>query len=141
MDVNKKQILDFANKYKLCVLATCDNNVPESALVDFVMTDGFEIIFNTYTTSRKYKNLKKNSIISIVVGFGEELKTLQFHGVAKELEGHQVEDVIKKYGSKAGFSRQWKIKDMRYFKVKPTWINLSDFSQYPPKEIEFNFKY
>ena len=52
-----------------------------------------------------------------------------------------VEDVVKEYGNKVGFSRQWKIKDMRYFKAKPTWINLSDFSQYPPKEVEFNFKY
>ena len=141
MDQNKATILNFVSKYRLCVLATCENNIPESALVDFIMTADLEIIFNTYTTSKKYKNLKKNPIISVVIGFGDELKTLQYYGVVKELEGHQIEEVIEKYGQKTGFSRPWKIRDMRYFKVKPTWINLSDFSQYPPKEIELNFKY
>ena len=100
------------------------------------MTDNLEIIFNTYSTSRKYKNLKLNPNVSIVIGFGDRLKTLQYEGIAEELEGHQEGKVMSDYKDNLGFFRRWKIKDMRYFKVKPRWIRLSDFSQYPPKTIE-----
>lgn len=132
----KNQILEFASKHTLCVVSTCVGDQPESALVDFVMTADFEIIFNTYTTSRKYKNLKLNPKVSIVIGFGDSLKTLQCEGWAQELEGHAEGKVMSDYKDHLGFFRRWKIKDMRYFVVKPTWLRLSDFSEYPPKTAE-----
>ena len=136
MDLDKKEILDFAKRQELCVISTCFNEQPESAVVDFIIEDNLDIIFNTYTTSRKYKNLKTNPNVSFVVGFGETLQTLQGEGVATELEGHEESRIINAYKDNLGFFRRWKIKDMRYFKIRVSWIRLSDFSEYPPKEKE-----
>lgn len=136
MNVTKDEILEFANKYEVCVVSTSADNMPESAIVGFVLTDEMEIIFNTYTTSRKYKNLTINPRVSVVIGFGDKLKTLQCEGVAQELEGHDEGSVMSKYRDHLGFFSRWKVKDMRYFKVRLTWARLSDFSEYPPKELE-----
>lgn len=139
LDTNKDLILDFARSHPLCVISTSVNDILESALVDFVITDNLEIIFNTYVSSRKYRNLSRNPKVSIVIGFGDLLKTLQYEGFAAEQEGHDEGRITGEYGESPGFFRKWKIKDMRYFKVTPTWIRLSDFSEYPPKTVEVEF--
>lgn len=135
----KIRILEFAKKNKLCVLSTSVDNQPESALVDFAINDDLELIFNTYTTSRKYKNLQVNPRISIVTGFGETLESLQYEGIARELDGHDEGEVMAKHRETLEFFRRWKIDDMKYFKVQPTLIKLSDFSQFPPKILEIKF--
>lgn len=137
---DKSKILEFAKSHNLCVIATSVDNIPESAIVDFVITNDLEIIFNTFTTSKKYKNLKINPNVALVIGFGNDLKTLQCEGIAIELEGHDKEKVMSAYGDNMGFFRRWKIKDMKYFRVIPKWMRLSDFSDFPPKEIKLNFK-
>lgn len=138
-DRDKKQIFEFVSKYQTCVIATSNDNQPQAALIDFAINENLEVIFNTYTTSKKYKNLAKNPRVSLVIGFGDDLKTLQYAGNAKELEGRKIDQAKKTYSKVSGFTRKWKIKDTRYFKIEPMWLRFSDFSQYPPKIIEAQF--
>lgn len=140
MSVDKNLILEFARRHSVCVMSTSFDNKPESALVDFAITDGLEIVFNTYKSSRKYKNLMRNPNVSVVIGFGDLLQTLQYEGIARELEGHYEGKYINIFKESKGFFRRWKIKEMIYFKVDPSWVRLSDFSQYPPKTMELNLE-
>jgi hypothetical protein len=140
MGIDKQQILEFAKRHGVCVLSTAINNKSESALVDFGITEEFEIVFNTYKSSRKYKNLMRNPNVSIVIGFGELLQTLQYEGIAYELEGSDEGRIMSIFRDNLGFFRRWKIKDMIYFKVKPNWIRFSDFTEYPPKTMELNLE-
>lgn len=75
-----------------------------------------------------------------MIGFGEMLKTLQCAGSAEMLEGHHEAAVISKYADSLLFSRRWKNKEMRYFRIKLEWARLSDFSEFPPSQIELNLE-
>ena len=135
----KDKILEFAQKHNLCVVSTSTSSQPESALADFVITNSLEIIFNTSAASQKYRNIKANPKVSVIIGFGDDLMTLQYQGLAEELEAGDEGKVLSEHKDNVGFFRRWKIGNMRYFKIRPTWLRLSDFSQYPPVETEVNF--
>lgn len=78
--MDKKQVLDFIKKHRLAVLSTVNsNNKPESAVLEFGETDDFEIIFDTFSSTRKYKNLKQNNNVSLVIGWDENI-TIQYGG-------------------------------------------------------------
>ena len=84
----KKIILDFIKKQNLAVLATVGEIAPESSVLEFGENDNLEIILDMYNSSRKYKNMKKNPNVSLVIGWDEDI-TIQYEGVAKELSGEE----------------------------------------------------
>lgn len=45
MDEKKLQIYNFAKQQNLCVISTAVENIPESAVVDYVMSEDLEIFF------------------------------------------------------------------------------------------------
>ena len=94
-------------------------------------------MFNTYTTSRKYKNLKNNPAVSIVVWDGDKIE-VQYEGMAQEIEGAELEKFKGYYNEKTNW-RIWKIKEFRYFKVTPNWIKFSDFTIFPERSFEIKF--
>jgi general stress protein 26 len=61
-------------------------DAPQAAVVGFIVTDDFEIFFDTVDTSRKVPNLRRNPRVAFVVGgtmSGDE-RTVQYEGVADE---------------------------------------------------------
>ncbi len=66
----KQLVLDFIRKQKLAVISTVGNKgIPESAVLEFGETEKLELVFDTFTTSRKYKNLQTNKNVSFVIGW------------------------------------------------------------------------
>ena len=56
---DKDFVLDFIKKHKLAVIATVDkNNKPEDAVMGFGETENLELVFGTYTSTRKFENIK-----------------------------------------------------------------------------------
>jgi uncharacterized pyridoxamine 5'-phosphate oxidase family protein len=84
----KKIILEFIKKEKLAVLATVGETVPESSVLEFGETDNLEIILDMFTASLKYKNMKANPNVSLVIGWDEDI-TIQYEGIAEELSGKE----------------------------------------------------
>lgn len=136
----KKLILDFIKKQKLAVLSTVtSDNTSQSAVLEFGETDGLEIIFDTFSSARKYKNIKQNNNVSLVIGWDENI-TVQYEGKAEELLGEEKENYKKKYFEKNPDAQRWENKPgMTYFRVKPTWIRYSDLNVHPWKIIEITF--
>lgn len=90
---------------------------PEAAVVEFGETDDLELIFDTFTTSRKYKNLKTNPKVACVIGWDDDI-TVQYEGVAEEVRGDE--------------AKRWdKEEEITYFKITPTWIRYSDLTKHP----------
>jgi len=88
--MNVDEVFQFMNRESLAVLATAAvNGQPEAALMGFAVTPELEIIFDTVKSSRKYPNLKKNPRVAWVIGCTTEV-TVQYEGVAEELEGEQL---------------------------------------------------
>src|SRR3989344_4030845 len=85
----KKLILDFIKRNNLAVLSTVSpENTSQSAVLEFGETNDFEIIFDSFSNARKYKNLKQNNNVSLVIGWDENI-TVQYEGLAEEIKGEE----------------------------------------------------
>ena len=130
--MNKQQIiLDFIKNHKIAVISTVGDNKPESAVLEFGETNDLELIFDTFITSRKYKNLQKNKNVSFVIGWDEDI-TVQYEGIAEELTGESGAKYKQAYWAKNPKAKRWESnKEITYFKVTPRWIRYSDLNQDP----------
>lgn len=127
-------------KEKLGVLGTIGpGGNPQSALVGIAVTPQLEIVFDTVKSSRKYPNLIAQPGCSFVIGgWGTTEQTIQYEGVAEELESPALERYQESY------FKAWPEGPARmswpgivYFVVRPTWIRYSDFDKNPPLIIEW----
>ncbi len=140
--MQKEDVLPFLKKNIHAVISTCGTNgQPEAALIGFGETDNFELIFGTYTTSRKYKNLKENNKVAFVIGWDEDFITVQYEGVAKEVFGQEQEKYVSLYHKKVPGAIKFKsLPHQSYWKVEPLWIRYSDLSdEKNEKIVEFTF--
>jgi general stress protein 26 len=138
----KTQILAFMRAQRLAVISTIDveNNKPEAAVIAFSEKENLGLIFGTSAQSRKYKNLQTNQNVSFVIGWSDELGTIQYEGIAQELLGNDALEhgkmMAEKNESAAAFLTR---DDQRYFLVRPTWIRFVDKSKSPDEKSEIVF--
>ncbi len=136
----KELILDFIKNEKLAVISTVGiDNKPESAVIGFGQSDKLELVFDTYNTSRKYKNLMTNKNVSFVIGWDEAI-TVQYEGIAEELEGEEKKRFQMLRWEKDPKSERWATREgITYFKVIPKWIRISDLKRNPWDINEVSF--
>jgi general stress protein 26 len=138
--MTEADLLQFIQSHKLGVLsALSSSGTPQSALMGIAVTPGFEIIFDTLKTSRKYPNLISNPRCSFVIGWAGEV-TVQFEGEAREVTGTELPQYKQIYFQtwpECRTHESWP--GIVYFVVRPKWIRYSDFDQNPPLIQEFRF--
>jgi general stress protein 26 len=126
--MNVEEVFRFMKSERLAVLATVgDDRKPEAALMGFAVTPDMEIIFDTVKSSRKYPNLKKNPRVAWVIGCTTEI-TVQYEGLAEELEGEELAKYKKTYFATFpdGPAREsWT--GITYFVVRPKWVRYCDY--------------
>ena len=123
------------NLFQSCTLATLSSvsarSTPESALVAFVEEVGHSLFFQTFTGSRKYKNLQTGSAISLVTGWElDPYVTLQYEGNASELtDADDIDYAMQLFDAKDSPSTIDYLRqpESRIFRVKPTWLRYSDY--------------
>jgi general stress protein 26 len=139
--MNVDEVYQFMRSERLGVLATVsEEGRPEAALMGYAVTPQLEIIFDTVKTSRKYPNLKKNPQVAWVIGCATEV-TLQYEGVAEELEGEELAKFKKTYFASfpEGPAREsWP--GITYFVVRPKWVRYCDYDPVKRRieEMKFN---
>src|ERR671918_707745 len=107
------------------------HGTPQAALIGIVVTDRFEVFFDTLVGSRKVVNLRRNSAVALVIGpagAGSE-RTVQLEGVADEPTGAELARLLDLYFARFADGRQrqqWS--GISYWRVRPTWLRYSDFS-------------
>src|SRR3989344_9398700 len=133
-------ICDFIKKHTIGVVSTVTpDNKPESAVVEFGETDSLEIIFDTLSESRKYKNVQTNNNVAFVIGWDEDV-TVQYEGKAFELNGEELTKYKKIFFKKLPHARKWeKVKGIKFFKIVPNWIRYSDLRKHPWDVFEIRF--
>jgi len=75
------------------------SNSPQAAVVGFIVTDAFEVFFDTLATTRKIPNLRRNPSVAFVIGGlvdGDEC-TVQYEGVADEPKGADLDRLKELY--------------------------------------------
>jgi len=127
--MNVQEVYAFLESERLGVLSTArKDGRPESALMGFAATPELEIIFDTVKSSRKYPILKENPRVAWVIGCTTEI-SVQYEGVAEELEGEELAKYKKIYFGKFtdGPAREsWP--GITYFVVRPRWVRYCDYN-------------
>jgi hypothetical protein len=135
------ELLQFMSTQSLAVQASVSaSGAPQAAVVGVVVTEAFEVFFDTLTETRKMHNLRRNPKIAFVLGGwmpGDE-RTVQYEGVADEPAGAELERLKELYFRRFpdGRARQsWR--GLVYVRARLTWIRYSDFNRTPPEIVEF----
>jgi uncharacterized protein YhbP (UPF0306 family) len=141
--MTRAELLHFMRGHSLAIEASVSQSkVPQAAVVGFIVTDDFEVFFDTIDTTRKALNLRQNPNIAFVVGGltkGDE-RTVQYEGVADEPAGAELERLKELYFVRFpdGPDRlRWP--GLIYIRVRPRWMRFSNFNQAPPEIVEFTF--
>ena len=139
----RADVLEFMRSHSLAVQASVSPvDAPQAAVVGFIVTDDFEVVFDTVNTTRKVANLRRNARCALVIGGivnGDE-RTVQIEGIADEPTGSDLERLKELYFVRFpdGRERQhWP--GLMYVRVRPRWLRFSDFNQSPPAIAEFSF--
>ncbi len=136
----KKRVLDFIKRQHVAVLATVDGvrRVPECAVVEFSETDNLEIIFDTFSSYRKYGNLQTNQRVALVIGCEDDV-TVQYEGVAREVTGDELKRCQKIHTAKLpGAKKFTTMEDIRFFRITPVWIRYVNVSLDPWEVFELS---
>jgi len=98
--MTRAALLEFMRGHRVAVQASVSPlDAAQAAVVGIAVTDRFEIVFDTLSSSRKAQNLRRNPKIAFVIGGladGEE-RTVQFEGVADEPAGEELERLKRIY--------------------------------------------
>ena len=123
----KKLIFEFIRKYPIAVMATISPEAKsEAATMSFGITDDFEIIFQTFTSYRKYRNLRSNPSVAFVFGWDKKV-TIQYEGIACELPDQDSVQYRKIYFEQNPTTVKWdEVPGAAWFKVSPKWIRYLD---------------
>ena len=140
MNKQKTKILNFIKKQKVCVLSTVTkSHKPESAVIEFGETNNLEIVFDTITTYRKYKNLQHNPNVAVAIGLDSDI-IIQYEGKAIELVGTAAKKYKESYWKKNPKAQKWEsCPGIKFFKIVPKWIRYSDLSKKKWEVFEVKF--
>lgn len=135
--MTRLELVRFLRKHRLAVQASVSaRGGPQAAVVGVAVSDGLEIVFDTVTTSRKFKNLTEDPRIALVIGWDDEV-TAQLEGRADVPTGVELERLRAVYFAAFPDGRErlsWL--DITYIRVRPTWVRYSDFAGDPPRIVE-----
>ena len=137
--MNRDGLLGFLRAQPWAVEASVDGEgKPQAAVIGVGVTEKFELVFDTLSSSRKATNLRGNPRIALVMGW-DEGQTAQIEGIVDEPTGdalRQLKDIyLQRFPD--GHERA-ALADITYFRVVPTWIRYSDFRATPPTATVFD---
>jgi hypothetical protein len=138
--ISVEDLLAFLRGHRLAVVASVSADTAQAAVVGIAVTDRFEIVFDTLSSSRKAGNLRRNPNLALVIGGlieGDE-RTIQYEGIADEPAGTELERIRQAYYLVYPDGRDrvhWP--GLIYVRVRPTWIRYSDYNTDPPVIVEF----
>lgn len=129
MNKQKEKILEFIKSQKLGVISTIsEEGNPEAAVIGISEMDDLSLLFGTLKQYRKYKNIKQNPNVALVIGWGDV--TVQYEGIAKELTGSEKEDAKQIHIQKLPSSQKFaELSEQCYFKIVPKWIRYIDYAK------------
>jgi uncharacterized glyoxalase superfamily protein PhnB len=139
--VTKGELLDYMRVHRYGVEATVTaQGAPQAALVGFVVNDQLELFFDSFASTRKVANLKRDSRMAFVIGghtLGDE-RTVQYEGVVDSPSGAELDAFKDAYFAlHPDGIRRSRLAGISYFRVRPRWIRYTNFNAAPPQIVVF----
>jgi uncharacterized pyridoxamine 5'-phosphate oxidase family protein len=134
-----KSIIAFLRKHQLAVQASVSaDGAPQAAVVGFAVSEAFEIIFDMLESHRKFRNLRQNPRIALVIGWDDE-KTVQLEGTVDFPTGAELARIRDVYfGPYPDGRDRLACPGITHARVRPTWVRFSDFTTNPPSIVELS---
>lgn len=111
-------------------------------MVGFVVTDRFELFFDTTEATRKATNLRANAHVAFVIGgVGDGACTVQYEGIVDEPVGMDLDRLKSLYFARFPDGPErgaWP--GITYFRVRPVWLRVSNYTSTPPDVTELSFE-
>lgn len=139
--MTKKQLYTLMKPYTHGVVSTISPaNTPQSAYVALAITPKLQIIFDTVTDSRKFKNIGLNAYVSCELG-GDNDTTIQYEGIAKVPTERELKKLLPIYFASFpdGRARRKNWRNLVYICIEPKWIRYSNFNDPSPILDETKF--
>lgn len=126
--MNREQLVRFVRERGLAVLATRGpDGSPQAALVGIAATDQAEIVFDTSTGSRKFRNIEQHDRVALVIGWEDEV-SVQCEGIADVPSGPERARCLAAYFEQYPDGRQRADDpDITHVRIRPEWIRYSDY--------------
>jgi Pyridoxamine 5'-phosphate oxidase len=142
MATSRAEVLEFIRRHSLGVQASVSaGQRPQAAVVGFIITDTFELFFDTTEATRKTGNLRANAHAAFVIGgLGDGERTVQYEGITDEPVGAELAALQSLYFARFPDGPQraaWP--GITYFRVRPRWLRFSSFASTPPDITEISF--
>ncbi|HTT05781.1 MAG TPA: VOC family protein [Steroidobacteraceae bacterium] len=138
--VTRGEVLDFLRSHRYGVQASVNaRGLPQAALVGFVVTDKMELFFDTFSSTRKARNVAQIPHIAFVVG-GQEAdeRTVQYEGTVDSPAGAELEALKDAYFAlHPDALRRSRLPGIRYYRVKPRWVRYTNFNAAPAQIVAF----
>lgn len=137
--MKRDELVQFLRGYKLAAQASvAPEGAPQAAIVGFAVSDELEIVFDTVETTRKYRNLRADPRVALVIGWDDAI-TVQLDGVADFPAGEELDRARECYFTAYPDGRDrlaWP--GITHVRVRPTWLRYSDFTKEPPHIVELS---
>ena len=140
--LTRAHLLAFMRQQKYGVQASVSvSGTPQIAVIGVVVSDQFEVFFDTLQSTRKAVNLRQNPTIALALGPTSDVteRSVQMEGTADEPRGDDLNRLLDLYFTcfPDGRDRQrWP--GITYFRVAPAWLRYSDYSVSPPLIVELS---
>lgn len=140
--MTRAELLAFMRRHSLAVQTSVSpSGAPQAAVVGIVVTDAFEIFFDSLESTRKVQNFRGNPRTALIIGGlrHRDERTLQYEGLVDEPGGAELEQLKEHYFATFpdGRERQsWP--GLVYLRVRPTWVRYSDYNRAPPEIVELD---
>jgi len=138
--MNQEDLLTFVRRHPFAAVATVNaSGAPQVAIVRFVATPEFEIVFDTTETTRKATNVRQNPKVAIAIGW-DESQSIQIEGLADEPRDRELDRIKKAYSASYPefFHARQRAKGLVYFRVRPNWMCYGDFRKNPANIVRYD---
>jgi hypothetical protein len=141
MTLTKAALVEFIRRHRHGVEASlAANGAPEAALVSLLVNEDLELFFDSFDSTRKVANLRRDPRIALVIGGctpGDE-RTVQYEGVVDLPTGAELEHFKRDYFAvHPDGQRRSGLAGITYFRVRPAWIRYNNLNVAPPEIVVF----
>jgi hypothetical protein len=141
MSIGKSELLEFIQGHRRAVAAThALDGAPQAALISFVIDEQLQLFFDSFGSSRKVANLRRDPRLALVVGghWPGDDRTVQYEGTADSPAGLELERLKNLYLAAHPDGRERsQLPGITYFRVRPRWIRFTNFNTRPAEIVQF----
>ncbi|GAA3110357.1 pyridoxine/pyridoxamine 5'-phosphate oxidase [Kribbella aluminosa] len=135
--MTREEFVAFVRKAREGVVATVDaDGSPEAALVGMAVTDAGDVLFDTYTATRKVDNIRVHERVALVIGWDDGV-SVQVEGSAEILSGAERDACGTAYLEQFPGSRAL-VDGFSLVRVVPNWLRHYDARTDPAAVTEGN---